>query len=512
MPDKLPKGFIPDPPAAPAGFVPDSGIPDAAVQARQKILSMAAGMQSEISPMEEAIGSGGAGGLGFRPNRTPEEKQQITSSLVKNAAVTGGTLAAPALLPEMAGGGILGFVGRILTKAGLSGVGAGAGNITSQVLAGDDPLSREHLIETGKIAGFTSALAVPFESLGALAATKAGRGAINASLGASSRDLTYANPARALLREEIHDIGTGDWEAYQSALRAGKAPSEAAQSAGGRFAAVSQRINELTPRLGKLLNESTAKIPVANVIDKPLEDAAIEIIQNNAMTDPEKMAAIGKLGDLQKSLKEGLIKTSPIGSPAYNQINSWAQRAASGDQVALNSLKSLSEQTIDIEDANFAGQKLRALGIPTQAGDYATPAQLQTIKQGVGNRVNWGGTSAITDDVKAAYRSVYGSLKEAIHRSVPGSAEIDNRLTDLLGASRDLVSQAKAEEGGKIPFSAVRVGQREVGRILPATTNAPAVIPVGASIGQQLIAKGKGLPQAPPNTPGVPFHPNQGQP
>lgn len=449
MPDKLPKGFVPD--KLPAGFVPDSaGVPDALSQARQVI--------SGMSPSQAIIGPGGESllqgqGKMEQLDKTLTQVPDIVGNIRKNALVAGGASFAPALIPEIGGGGVLAFLGRTLLKSGAAGAGAGAGNFAGQVLAGDDPLSRENLMETGKIAGFTSALSVPFEAVGGLAATKLGRGTINASMGAQSRDLTYANPAKALIREEIHDISTGDWGAYQEALRAGKTPSEAAQAAGGRFAAVSQRVNELTPRLGKLLNASTAQIPVHNVIDKPLEDAAIEVIQNPAMTDTEKMTAIGKLGDLQKSLKEGL-------------------------------------------------------------GETATPAQLQTIKQAVGNRVNWGGTSAITDDVKGAYRSVYGSLKEAIHRSVPGTTELDNRLTDLLGASSDLVSQAKGEEAGKIPFSAVRIGQREIGRVLPATTAIPqAVVPTGAAtISEILKAKGRGMPQASPNTPGLPFHPNEGKP
>lgn len=380
---------------------------------------------------------------GLLQNMKDEGSPEAAIAGGKSALVTAGSMIAPELLPEMAGGSVIGFLGRVLAKAGLSGLGAGAGNSAGQAIEGHNPLSAEQLKESAKLAGFTSALALPFEFLGGLSATKMGRGAINASLGASSRDLTYANPSRALLKEEIHDVATGSWNDYQEALRAGKTPTEAAQAAGGRFAAVSQRINELTPRLGKLLGQSDAKIPVANVIDKPLEEAATDIIKNPAMGDSEKMVAIGKLGELQKSLKEGL-------------------------------------------------------------GPTATPAQLQVVKQAVGSRVNWGGTSAVTDDVKGAYRSVYGSLKNAIHTAVPGSGDIDNRLTDLLGASSDLEALGKSEEAGKMPFSVVRMGQKEAGRVLPAATALPAAVPpLGATIGQQLQSKGV-------NTPTLPFHPGAG--
>lgn len=423
----------------------ESSAPDATAQARQKILGMGQGMEPSFW--------GGAHGTVQQEARLDElmkHEPEIEANIHKQVAVAAGSMIAPELLPAMgSGGGLLGFLGRTSLKSLAAGAGAGAGNVTGQVLAGDDPLSRENAIETAKIAGFTTALAVPLEALGGLAKTTLGQGAINSSMGVTARDLTYANPARALLREEIHDISSGSINDFQEALRTGKTPTEAAQAAGGRFAAVSQRINELTPRLGKILNASEAQIPVANVIDKPLEDATIEVIKNPAMTDAEKMAAIGKLGDLQKSLKEGL-------------------------------------------------------------GETATPSQLQTIKQAVGNRVNWGGTSAITDDVKAAYRSVYGSLKEAIHASVPGSAEIDNRLTDLLGASSELTEQGKAELAGRLPFGVMKFGQKEVGRVLPAATNAPALTPAGATIGQQILSKGKNVPQAPPNQPGMPFHPGSG--
>jgi len=46
----------------------------------------------------------------------------------------------------------------------------------------------------------------------------------------------------------------------------------------------------------------------------------------------------------------------------------------------------------------------------------------------------------------------------------------------------------------------------------PPVQQSPAPVAQGATIGQQLQSKGIPLPQAPSNTPGLPFHPNQGQP
>ena len=299
-----------------------------------------------------------------------------------------GSMAAPELLPEMEGGGLLGYLGRVLLRSGASGAGAGAGNVAGQALSGENPLTSENLKQTGLVAGTTAALALPLEAIGQIPFTKLGRSAINQSLGAQTRDVTYGNPAVALTKEGITDVPTGDYEAYKSALRAGQSPLQASQAAGGRFAAVNQRISELTPRLNNLLSQSQSTIPVKDAIDKPLNDAALDIIMNPAMTDLEKDTALNQLGALQKSVKQGL-------------------------------------------------------------GPDATPSQLQVIKQAIGNRVNWGGNVSVTDEVKPAYRALYGSLKNAIHQAVPGAAQVDERLTNLLAAHNDLDTLAKAEEVGR---------------------------------------------------------------
>lgn len=260
--------------------------------------------------------------------------------------------------------------------------------------------------------------------------TKFGRSAINQSLGAQARDVTYGNPAVALTKEGISNVSTGDWQAYRQALTAGKSPLEASQAAGGRFAAVNQRIAELTPQLDQVLSGSQAQIPVADVIDKPLNDSALDIIMNPGMTDMEKDAAINQIGGLQKAVKQGL-------------------------------------------------------------GPNATPSQLQAIKQAIGNRVNWGGTISVTDEVKPAYKSLYGSLKDAIHTAVPDSAPLDERLTNLLAAHNDLDSLARAEEvgrgggvlsGGKIGSTLTGLAERSAGRVLPAVTT-PNPELTGASAG-----------------------------
>ena len=249
--------------------------------------------------------------------------------------------------------------------------------------------------------------------------TKMGRSAVNQSLGAQTRDITYGNPARALIDEGIGNVTSGDYEAYKSALRAGKSPADAAHAAGGRFAAVSQRISEYAPQLDKMLAQSTKVIPVADAIDAPLHQAALDIINNRAMTDAEKDAAINQLGAVQKSLKEGL-------------------------------------------------------------GQTATPLELNRIKQQIGKRVNWGGTVSITDEVKPAYRALYGNINKLVSDAVPEARELNERLSNLLAAHGDLDTLMKAEEvgrgggltGGKIGTTMVGVAEREAGRVLPGVSKA----------------------------------------
>jgi hypothetical protein len=161
---------------------------------------------------------------------------------------------------------------------------------------------------------------------------------------------------------------------------------------------------------------------VADAIDKPLEDAVIDIIRNPAMTQTEKDAAITQLGGLQQSIHASL----PQGTTTL------------------------------------------------------TPSEAQAIKQAVGDRVNWGGATAVTDEVKPAYRDLYGSLKSAIHDAVPQAAQLDERLSNLLAAKNDLVRLAMQEEvgrgmgvmRGKIGSSVLGAIESGAGRVLPSATGA----------------------------------------
>lgn len=376
----------------------------------------------------------------------------------KDTAIAVGAMAAPELLPEGAGGtGLLAFLARAFGRAGLSAIGAGSGKMATEAVGGENPFSKENLAETGKLAAFTTAIGTPLEFLAGLPFTKTGRSAINQSLGAQTRDITYGNPAKGLVDEGISDISTGDYEAYKAALRSGKTPQEAALAAGGRFAAVSQRLSELGPKLENALQNSSAQIPVKHVISDPLDIAMMDVINNGAMTDAEKLTAFTQLDELKKSMLQKV------------------------------------------------------------PGPTASPTELQELKQQIGNRINWQGTIGVTDEVKPAYRNVYASIKEAINRSVPESAGLNERMTNLLSAFSDLDNLARAEEvgrgagvmRGKMGLDIAGMIQGGAGKFLPGMVNLNAGTPMGATIGQQLLAKGKGIPQAAPNEPGVPFHPNE---
>jgi hypothetical protein len=238
-------------------------------------------------------------------------------------------------------------------------------------------MAPENLKQSITSGAATGALSVPFEMSGPLPFTKTGRAAVNLSLGAQARDVTYGNPAKGLLNEGISKLTTGDFEAYKDALR--------------QVAAVNAKINQIVPQLNTKLAASSAQIPIADAIDQPLEDAAIDVIRNPAMTQTEKDTAIHQLGGLRQSIHHSL----------------------------------------------------------PQGATTATPSQFQAIKQAIGDRVNWGGATAVTDEVKPAYRDLYGSLKNAIHDAVPGAASLDERLSNLMAAQNDLLQLSKAEEVGR---------------------------------------------------------------
>lgn len=351
----------------------------------------------------------------------PPGETRTRGEMAKQDLATAGMVAAPEIFAPAAAGTVGGLgIMRALGRGILSGTGAAAGTMAGQAIQGQNPLDPESLKETAKTGATQAALAVPFEAVGGLSRVKMGRGFINESMGATGRDVVYGNPARAITAEGITNPFTGDFEKYKDALRMGAGPSEAAHAAGGRFAAVSGRIDELSPQLNNLLQASRAPISVATTIDQPFNQAMNQIISNRAMTQAEKDVAINQLGELEKSIKQGI-------------------------------------------------------------GPTMSPYQANEIKRQIGDRVNWGGNVAVTDEVKPVYKSIYGSLKNAVNKAVPGAAGLNERLTNLYAAQADLDKLARQEEigsgkgftGGS--WNVLRRIESMGGRILPGASAAAPI-------------------------------------
>jgi hypothetical protein len=180
-----------------------------------------------------------------------------------------------------------------------------------------------------------------------------------------------------MVDEAIWNLATGNYEAYKAALEQGKPAAEAAEAAGGQLAMVHRKIGDYTLKMENLLAESKATISVGECIDKPLEQAVLDIIGNGAMSDSEKDSAVQQLGVIQEWVKHGL-------------------------------------------QGNI------------------TPLQANQIVLAIGDRVNWGGTADVPEEFKAVYRTLYGNLKTAIRGAVPGAQNLHDRLTNLYAAKSDL--------------------------------------------------------------------------
>lgn len=463
---------------------------------------------------------------------TPQEIQSSKEEAIKKVptVLTAALLAGPLLLlsgtgipEELTGGGIAGAAGSGAT----SGAASQIANKGLRAASGENvftPQSAKDVAESTLAGGTAGAAAGLFGKVASsLFKSKLARGMVNESLGATSRDVTYGNPAKAILDEGINSPITGDIEKYKTALRSGLPADQAMLAAGGRATAVQKIINTLSPELDQQLSAASEtrpwpgpsnvkgllpapkealglpgseptgpisseaqptwyrdpetgrfgraylsagkgpgqqsgggpgvmlrtpdygaaaatqkgaiQIPVADVIDKPLMESASEISSNRAMTQAEKDAALTQLGALQQSLKEGL-------------------------------------------------------------SDTITPLQANRIKQAIGNRINWAGTIAVTDEVKPAYRAVYAALKNAVNAAVPEAAPLNERLSNLLAAQTDIEKLMKAEEVGQgkgaLGSAVTGIARRAealAGRAIPAASTvsgaagsyAPA--PIGAAAG-----------------------------
>ncbi len=249
--------------------------------------------------------------------------------------------------------------------------------INAQSGLGSDPIRSEDQTQIQEVTNAKPNPSAASEAAPVLSHTKVVTATTGPPVRAPLRDLTYGNAAKAMVDEVIWNMAAGNYQVYRTALQQGKSAAEASQAAGGQVAVVHRKISDYTLKLEAVLAESKAIINVAETIDKPLEQALLEIISNGAMSDLEKDSTIHQLGALQESVKNGL------------------------------------------------------------QGDI-TPLQANRITLAIGDRLNWGGTCNASEEIKAVHRTLYSSLKTAMIAVVPEAQNLHDRLTNLYAAKSDL--------------------------------------------------------------------------
>jgi hypothetical protein len=191
------------------------------------------------------------------------------------------------------------------------------------------------------------------------------------------RDLTFGDSAKAMVDEAIWNMESGDYELYRTAIEQGKTLAEAARAAGGQLEVIHRKIADYALKLQSALLESKATISVVGAIDNPLEQKMLEIICNDVMSDLEKDSFVQELGTLQEWVKHGL------------------------------------------------------------AGDVI-PLEANRIALSIGDRLNWGGATDISEDFRPVYRDLYVSLTTAIRIAVPEAQNYQDRLTNLYAAKSEM--------------------------------------------------------------------------
>ena len=198
------------------------------------------------------------------------------------------------------------------------------------------------------------------------------------------RDVVFGNSAKALVNETLWNLASGDADLYIAELQCGKTAAEAAEAAGGQLAAIHRKIDEYTAKLEALLSECKTAIDAGAAIDKPLEQAMLDIIGRGDLSEAQQDAAIQQLGALQESMKEGLQREM-------------------------------------------------------------TAVDVRRITLSLAEHANWGGTSDLPEDLKPAYRALYSSLREALRAALPEAQNLEERLANLYAAKSDLQDAAQTK-------------------------------------------------------------------
>ena len=140
---------------------------------------------------------------------------------------------------------------------------------------------------------------------------------------------------------------------------------------------IHQKISEYSSKLEAMLAESKATITVEETIDKPLEQAMLEIISNGATSETDKDAGIQRLGAVQE----------------------WVKRGMRGEITLL---------------------------------------QANEMILAIAERLNWGGSSDVSEELRPVYQALYGNLKNAIRAALPKAQNLHDRLTNLYAAKCEM--------------------------------------------------------------------------
>jgi hypothetical protein len=241
--------------------------------------------------------------------------------------------------------------------------------------------------------------------------SKVARGAVNESMMATARDVTYGNPAKALLDENIATPFTGDLEKFKSAIRSGATLQGASDAAGGRIAAISNKINELRPQVDSILAPLKNKIPTTVVTDR-IDQGIREIQQSRGVTPQDAQAAIAELN----AIKQAALKVP---------------------------------------------------GVPGATARAWAPLEANAVKGELGGQINWGGRERVGELVDPVRKQVYSALRDAVNDSDSTGkvAGLNERLTNLHAAQEDVNKLAGFEEVGRGRSMGGVIGPSWMGRI-----------------------------------------------
>jgi hypothetical protein len=251
--------------------------------------------------------------------------------------------------------------------------------------------------------------------------SKFSRGLVNESVMATPTDVAYGNPAKALLDEGIATPKTGDIEKFKDAIRSGATLQGAAEAAGGRIAAINQKIGQLAPELHQKLAaagtnraagatfSNLARIPASTVTD-PIDNGIQAILKNRGVTAEDAHAAIKEL----QALKQAALKVPSVPGAT---TTAWA------------------------------------------------PLEANSVKQEIGQSTNWAGRERIGELVEPIKKQVYGNLKNSVNAAAPGTAALNERLTNLLAAQADVNKLAGFEEVGRGRSMGGVIGPSWMGRV-----------------------------------------------